>query len=538
MTSQSTISIPVSTAGRRRIASWWWVASALAIIVLAGVALRWQPWAGGNRPPVTGQFYLVAPMDLEIKIVKDGELQASRFIDVENRVEGTTQILWLEKEGTTVEKGAELVRLDSSNLQQRKEQIDLDIKRAESNLRIAMEMKEIQESQNATLKEVAEVNVELARLDLKRYVEGVYPQAVADATTALNMARINLKNKEDDLDQTRSLYARGFVTAADVKKSELEVTQARNEVRKAETALHVLQNYTYPMELSRLRSNLAQSESRLARVMKENASSLAQRLAELDEKQSTLALLKRQAAKIQAQIDNCTIRAPEDGLVIYMSSIDRNQREMIQEGALVRYSQVLMRLPDVKNMKAVLKLQETQKMKLDVDRKHRAIVRILGVPNPIGATLTRVAPLPDSSQRWWNPDLKEYPVELALDETPPGLKPGTRCDVEILIDRRENVLAVPLAAIYTAGGNSYVFVRNGEGVKERRVKVGVATETHVEIQDGLSEGEEVMLLQPGQGRLLLESAGIKADDPTTRPARSNRSRRRMAPNDGIPNGTT
>lgn len=307
MTVNTAILVPRAAARRKRLP--WWLFPLLGVLVLASaITFRFSIWNRPSTPAVTGQFYTVLPTDIEIKIVKDGELQAAHFVDIENKVEGATQVLWLEKEGTTVKKGAPLVKLDSSNLQQKKEQMDMDVKKAESGLTIAQEMKDIQESQNATIKEASEVAGELAKLDLKRYAEGAYPQDVANATTLRDMARITLKNKEEDLDQTRALFAKGFVTATDVKKSELEVTSARNDVKKTGAALFVLENYTYPMELTRLKSAVAQAEQKLARTAKENASSMAQKSADLDEKESVLDLLKRRAAKLNDQIDNCTDR--------------------------------------------------------------------------------------------------------------------------------------------------------------------------------------------------------------------------------------
>jgi hypothetical protein len=127
-----------------------------------------------------------------------------------------------------------------------------------------------------------------------------------------------------------------------------------------------------------------------------------------------------------------------------------------------------------------------------------------------------VSVLPDNGQRWWNPDLRDYPVELTLDETPQGLKPGVRVEnAEIFIARHEQALAAPLVAVYTVGRESYVFLRgeNGE-VKERKVTLGTANETHVQIVDGVREGEQALLLQPGQGRALLEKAGITISEVT------------------------
>ena len=524
MSMNSTLLVPTAAVTRKWV-SWWMLPVAL-VLVLGLLAVRYRPWAKGPGPGMDGQFFTIIPIDMEMKIAKDGELQAIRYTDIENKVEGSTQIIWLAKEGSTVEKGAEVVKLDSSNLTLRKEDLDMSLRKAESTLKISEEMKSIQEMQNSTNKEAAEVAVQLAELALKQYREGIYPQKLANAQTALEMARTTLKNKEEDMAQTMTLFGKGFVMGTEVKKGELDVINARNEVRKAETELKVLEDFSNPMQMAELKSDLAQAEQRLARVLRHNRSLLTQAEADLAEKQASVKMLRERAEKLQEQLDACTILAPEAGLVIYMSSIDRGMREPIQEGGNVRQGMTIMRLPDVRAMKAVLKIAESQKPKLDENTNMRAMVKILGVDRPIGATLSKVAVLPDGSQRWWNPDLKEYPIELTLDETPAGLKPGTRIDAEIFIDRFEDVLAVPLAAIYTVGTDSYVFVRDGEAVVHRKVKVGASNETHVQVISGVHEGEQALLLQVGQGRQLLEKAGVKLDEPTTRPSRSGGERAR------------
>ena len=499
---------------------------AVGLVAVAAIALWIRPWASTGGEAISGQFFTVLPMDLEVKINKDGELQAVSYTDIKSDVESVTQILTIVPEGTNVKKGDVLITLDSLALRQKKEQLDLDLRKAESSRKIAQEMREIQDSQNSANKEAAEVAVKLAELDLKQYNEGTYPQLVENAKTALSMAKLMLKNVEEELDQTNVLFAKGFVTASDVKKGELAVTTARNEVQKATTALLVLEKYSHQMDTAKLNSALAQAEQKLYRTLKENASTMNQKVADLEEKQQSLDLLQRQARKLDEQLAATTIRAPEDGLVIYSSSIERREREPVQEGSQVRQSQWLLRLPDVSHMKALLKVQESWKPRLDEKQRLRALVKILGVSRPVGATLSKISVLPDNSQRWWNPDLREYPVELTLDETPPGLKPGMRVEnAEIFVSRLDQVIAAPLAAIYSVANDSYVFVRDGQSVKERKVTLGTANETHVQVVTGLNEGEQVLLLQPGQGRMLLEKAGIKVvEQPTTRPAKGRRQR--------------
>ncbi|MGA2501382.1 MAG: hypothetical protein ABSH20_26885, partial [Tepidisphaeraceae bacterium] len=478
-----------------------------------------RPWAADTPEQISGEFFTVAPIDMEIRIVKDGELQAVEYVDIKSEVETVTQVLDVIPEGTVVKKGDTLAILDSSQLQLRKEDLDDLVTKARSALQISKEMKEIQDSQNAANKEAADVALELAKIELEQYEKGLYPQLVENCKTALEMAKITLKNRQEDLDQTKELYGKGFVTAADVKKAELDVTTAANDVAKADTALKVLEKYQNAMDTARLRSAVAQAKEKAIHTVRENESLMLQRVVDLQEKEITLRDLLKRTTKLQDQINACTIKAPEDALVIYASTVDR-EREPLQDGTSVRQSQWLFRLPDVRRMKAVVLLSESLKVRIDEARQHRAIVNIVGVPRSIGATLTKISVLPDNRLRWSNPDRRDYPCDVVLDETPPGLKPGTKVErCEIFVDRIDHALAVPLAAVYSVASDSYVFVRTGDTVKERKVSLGVSNESHVQVLSGIQQGEQVLLLQPGQGRTLLEKAGIKISDATSRPSR-------------------
>lgn len=518
----SVAALPATLAGRK-----WRVWLVAVLVALVAMFFFWLFSGAGQVAGVTPSLlYTVAPMDMEVKVVKDGELQAVNNIDILCQVEGQTTIQTLVKEGSWVKKGDVLITLDSSEIRQRIEDTTLELQKAEADLISAREMKEIQESTNAANLEAAEVALALAQLDLKQYVEGSYPQQLANAQTELEMARINLKNQEEKLSQTRSLFAKGFVTATAVKEDELAVTTARNAVVQAETALKVLTEYTHQMELASKQSAVSQAEQKLARTKRENASALAQKVADVQAKEQALAVLKRRMERYQEQLEACTIRAPADGLVVYATSGDRNAQVQIQEGATVRERQALLKLPDTNSMKAVVRIQEAQVSKLREGQ--RARVRIVGRPEPLGATVTKISVLADSGQRWWNPDLKEYPVDLTLDHTPAGLKPGMGAQAEIFVDHASAVLAVPLAAIYSTGPDSYVFVRQGDQFIPRKVRIGRTNETHAEILgDAVKSGEQVLLLQVGQGQQLLEKAGIKVS-PTTQP-RSGEFRQRGSP---------
>jgi multidrug efflux pump subunit AcrA (membrane-fusion protein) len=495
----------------------------ITIIALVGLStgLSWYRFRGAfaSKDSFAGTYQTAVLMDLDVRLTKDGELQAINFVDVINRVEGINTVQELVKEGTYVHKGDKLVVLDSSNIQKAFDTSLLELQEAEATLATARESKDIQDATNKAVLQAAEIDLKVAKIELREYNEGVYPQKESEAQTKLRMAEIMLKNKEEDLATTRNLFARGFVTAADLKKAELDVLTVQNDLSKAKTDLRVLKEFTYEKELATAESAVAQAEQKLERTKKENASLMSKATYVFKNAEQQLMVRKQLHARLQEQLENCVIRAPADGLVVYSSSGDRD-REPLKEGGNVRNQMSLIKLPDTSQMKAVIRVPEGQVTKLRVDENNpmRATVNIVGFRKPIGATLSKISVLADNSQRYWNPDTKEYPAELVLDETPPNCKPGLGAQVEILIDRRRQVVAVPLTSLYSQGPQTFVFVRDPDRAypKPLEVKIGSTNDTHAEIVSGLSSGQDVLLLQPGQGRMLLERAGIKTA-PTTRP---------------------
>jgi hypothetical protein len=61
-------------------------------------------------------------------------------------------------------------------------------------------------------------------------------------------------------------------------------------------------------------------------------------------------------------------------------------------------------------------------------------------------------------------------------------------------------LIVPLRAIQSDDGKSYVWRRSSDGFEKVEVTLGVMTETEIEITNGLSEGDVVSVVaSPSQG---------------------------------------
>ncbi len=83
-------------------------------------------------------------------------------------------------------------------------------------------------------------------------------------------------------------------------------------------------------------------------------------------------------------------------------------------------------------------------------------------------------------------------VEVELEEAVAGLLPGTSADVEIVLDRRDDVLRVPASAV--GGGGSALVLADGV-LEERTVRTGLRSWDWVEVLEGLEVGERVVLVR-------------------------------------------
>jgi membrane fusion protein, copper/silver efflux system len=82
-------------------------------------------------------------------------------------------------------------------------------------------------------------------------------------------------------------------------------------------------------------------------------------------------------------------------------------------------------------------------------------------------------------------------VELANPDR--LLKPAMFANVELPVSNRGKVLTVPVSAVIDSGARKIVLVRLAEGRFEpRTVKLGSRGENHVEVLEGLAEGEQVV----------------------------------------------
>lgn len=88
--------------------------------------------------------------------------------------------------------------------------------------------------------------------------------------------------------------------------------------------------------------------------------------------------------------------------------------------------------------------------------------------------------------------VSNYPVIIQLDTGSKDVLSNMAATAEIIVNRKENVLAVPSSAVQERDGQTFVQVLEGGVPKFVAVKTGLESLRRVEIISGLSEGDKVI----------------------------------------------
>ncbi len=186
----------------------------------------------------------------------------------------------------------------------------------------------------------------------------------------------------------------------------------------------------------------------------------------------------------RALYEYTTIRAPISGVVTYRG-VDRGDIASQREHLLtVTNLEDLVILVNVSELEAPY-LSRGDEVNIQVDAYRGDTFR---------GRIRRVFPAAD-------PNTRLIPVEVELIDKDERLFPGLFARVEFQTQRRENVLVVPVNAVMTnPQGERYVYVVNDDTAHFRNVDIGMRTEEYIEIIEGISENEKVVVRGAGSLR--------------------------------------
>lgn len=335
--------------------------------------------------------------------------------------------------------------------------------------------------------------------DINLLGDGGAKQKLRELEDALQVAKKEEGQAEAQLAGTKRLFDKGFVPKTEYDRDEIARENARLKVQKAATERTLYLKYDFSKAGEEALSKYMEAVRELNRARKAAVSKLAQAEARWRSAQAQYQVQERQRKELQEQLDKCVIRARKPGLVVYGGGGDDmffyGGEERIREGATVRERQSIITIPDMTHMSVKVKIHESYIKKVKKGQKAR--ITVDAFPDQIlNGEVTKVGVLPDSQNRWMNPDLKVYLTTITVEGTHDWLKPGMTAKVEIIVDHLNDVVYVPIQAVVPQAGKQVCYVLKSEAAATREVTVGQFNDEFIEIKQGLTAGESVLLRPP------------------------------------------
>jgi HlyD family secretion protein len=434
-----------------------WLALTGILALGAGAGLVWRP-----KPPSpidSLEWVIVERDDLDTTLLAGGDLQPAKQTMVSCQVEDITDtegnlVLTVIDNGARVKKGDVLCRLDSSELEELARQ------------------QEIQVGQTRALCLSAQLVFETAQIALREYEQGLAVQFTKEFESKIALSRSDTQRQVDRLAWATAMASKGYLAQSQLLSERQALARTRHELAKIEGEFHVFSRFHAPKEIRALRSEIETAEKNY------------------EVQAAALKAEEGRLAYIRKQIDNCTVRSPQDGVVVHVNG-SRWRPSPLEPGTLVFQEQHLFMIPDLTSMEVEVSVNETMAPRLRLGMK--ANVRIASMADRVlTGRVVAIDMLPSPDWKTWDENVRHFFVRVRLDNTPASALPLMSAQVEFDTGHVAGALVIPAEAMAMVDGQESCYVVSEQGLERRPIKTRRATPDLLEITRGLTEGERVV----------------------------------------------
>lgn len=293
--------------------------------------------------------------------------------------------------------------------------------------------------------EQAEASLVLAQANHERNIGGSLETQVVQQQSAVNTYEIQYNDLVKDLENTKTLYAKGAVSKQELDNLQSSVDKAKLQF---DTALQDL------------------------RLTKE-------KIAKETKKSGKASILQAQVAldNARTQLGYTKVKAEIDGVI---SACD------ITEGSTVSTQIAAMKIANMDKVKLSFNISDDIINRVSAGSK--AYITISSASDTLyEGTVTNISPVADSQTMM-------YPVEIYIDNPDYHIKPGMFASIKLVLSNKENTILVPLNAVIEENNEKFVYTVDKNNIAHKTiVETGIKNDTSIEIVKGVEAGDQVVV---------------------------------------------
>ncbi len=468
----------------------------LAVVVPIMVILVLRALFEPSAAVTETRIVKVARGKLDVSVSMIGELDAARTHIVSSTLKGDKgKIIYLVSEGTAVKKGDVLVRLDPSPFETQVNRLSGELRSLDAAQEAARLMLEWDKNQTQREIQAAEYDLKVAELDLRRLKEGEGPLQLAQYKNELDQAQEEYERHQAYITDLNQLADKGIDSSGELLLAKRKASKLAEAYNNSKRRYESYKDHVLPtaIEAASVRAEKAAVEiDQVKKGAGYKVGRSAANLAEIEGKHETARASLKQAL---TELDKTTISAPFSGIAIHYEMFRDGRKRKPRVGDLVWQNQPLLYLPEIETMIVKTRIREVDLHKIALDQA--CTVRVDAFPHQhhLGR-VTQIGML--AAERFENgAGEKFFQLTITLDGINRNLRPGMTARVNISAEKADNILFVPIHAVFREGDETFCYLARDDG---RFIKTGIRTgrynEDQVEIVKGLHAGDAISAFQP------------------------------------------
>ncbi len=317
-----------------------------------------------------------------------------------------------------------------------------------------------------------------------------------DFIAELDRSEIMTKIKENEIQIQK--YESQFLQAK--LDSNLNLSSARNDIENMKYSLEekrlAKEQSIYEAPSVRRQAEIAYERELKAydQAIKNYGTKVQQSIAKLSEVGADLSMEKQSISMIMQIFDQFTVKAPADGMLIYMRNWNGTR---LTEGSTINtWNPIVARLPDLSIMESVTFVNEIDIQKIKVGQSVRLSLDA-NTNKKVWGSVVSVANIGEERK---NSDSKVFEVVVRINGQDSTLLPSMTTSNEIVVEEFKDVIHVPIESLFSMEQKgkkiNYLIKKNGNGFVKQEVEIGAMNDSEVIIKRGISTEDEILMALP------------------------------------------
>lgn len=471
-----------------------------AVILFAVFLIAWR-FLGSDADVTDKKLVHTRIRTFPIEIHTLGSIDAvhSHMISSSIRSE-EVKIIYLVDDGTHVSKGDVLVKLDATRFEEKVQGLKAEAAALSAAVKASEQMLEWEKNNVDGEIKNGEYQLKIARLNLKKLVEGDAPHEIVQREDAANAAKEDMAQYVRFLEELNTLKEQGYDYPAETTLARKKLAELRSVYQSAMEKLETYRDHIFPLSKEMAMAKVEKAKQDLIQIQKLGTSRIAQAMADLEVTRAKLTSVEKALTQAEADLAKTTIKAPFAGIAILYETYRNGEKRKPRVGDLALQNQPLLYLPDISQMLVKTRVREINLHKIALDQK--AFVTVDAYPDEQYAGHINFIGSLAANRPEYKAGEKYFSVTVRLNDGDMRLRPGMTARVSIQADTVENALTLPVQAIFKDTAHSYCYLYEDGWFKKTVLDTGRHNADYIEVFSGLDENDAVSLVKPDPDKIL------------------------------------